>query len=359
MSQKQYKSPLHEMVNTTKTDFWNDSCSIAELEYALEYGAVGATTNPVIVGEVLKKEMHLYEDRIKEMIQEMPNATEDDIAWKLNEEMAVAGAKLLMPIYEVSKGQKGRISIQTNTKYYRDPELILEQAVGFHTLAPNVQVKMPVTKAGVKAVEEATYQGVSINATVSFTVPQALAVAEAVERGLKRREAEGKDTSLMHPVCTIMLGRIDDWLKFVADRDGIILDPACLEWAGVAIMKNAYKIYKEKGYRTQLLAAAYRNHHQWSELIGADMSLTIPHKWIKRFNHSDIKVENRIDQPVDTKIIEKLTQKLPDFIKAYEPNGMTVEEFDSFGAVNKTLLQFLGGYDDLVSMIRKYMVIVK
>lgn len=359
MSQSQYKSPLHEMVNKTNTDFWNDSCSIAELEYALEYGAVGATTNPVIVGEVLKKEMHLYEGRIKEMIQEMPNATEDEIAWRLNEEMAVAGAKLLIPIYEATKGQKGRISIQTNTKYYRNPELITNQAVHFHTLAPNIQVKMPVTKAGVEAVEEATYQGISINATVSFTVPQALAVAEAVERGLKRREAEGKDTSLMHPVCTIMLGRIDDWLKYVAERDGIILDPVCLEWAGVAIMKNAYKIYKERGYRTQLLAAAYRNHHQWSELIGGDISLTIPHKWIKRFNHSDITVENRIDQPVDTKMIEQLKKHLPDFIKAYEPDGMTVEEFDTFGAVNKTLQQFLGGYDDLVAMIRKYMVIIK
>lgn len=359
MSQKQYKSPLHEMACTTKTDFWNDSCSIAELEYALEYGAVGATTNPVIVGQVLKQEMHLYEDRIKEMIQEMPNASEDDLAWKLNEEMAVAGAKLLLPIYEATKGQKGRISIQTNTKYYRNPELLLQQTLHFHTLAPNIQVKMPVTKAGIKAIEEATYEGVSINATVSFTLPQALAVAEAVERGLKRREAEGKDTSLMHPVCTIMLGRIDDWLKFVVERDGIILDPVCLEWAGVAIMKKAYRIYQERGYRTQLLAAAYRNHHQWSELIGGDMALTIPHKWIKRFNHSDIVVKNRMDIPVDERMIDELSRKIPDFNKAYQEDGMTVEEFDSFGALNKTLLQFLGGYDELVSMIRKYMVVIK
>ncbi|MBZ4644514.1 MAG: transaldolase [Petroclostridium sp.] len=359
MSEKQYKSPLHEMASTTPTDFWNDSCSISELQYALEYGAVGATTNPVIVGEVLKKEMHLYKDRIKELIQEMPTATEDDIAWKLNEEMAVAGAKLLYPIYEQTKGQKGRISIQTNTKYYRNAELMTKQAVHFGNLAPNIQVKMPTTKAGIQAFEEATYHGVSINATVCFTVPQALAVAEAVERGLKRREQEGKDTSWMHPVCTIMVGRLDDWLKVVADRDGIIVDPECLEWAGVAAMKNAYRIYKERGYRTQLLAAAYRNHHQWSEFIGADMSLTIPHKWIKRFNHSDITVENRIDKPVDPKIIEQLTKHFPDFNKAYQPDGMTVEEFDTYGALSRTLLQFLAGYDELVRMIRDVMITVK
>ena len=54
-----------------------------------------------------------------------------------------------------------------------------------------MQVKAPVTAAGVQAIETATVAGVSINATVSFTVPQMLAVGEAIERGLKRREAAG------------------------------------------------------------------------------------------------------------------------------------------------------------------------
>lgn len=359
MCKSQYNSPLQEMASTTTTDFWNDSCSVSELQYAMEYGAVGATTNPVIVKEVLKKEMSSYKDRIIELIHEMPMATEDDIVWKLNEEMAMDGAKLLLSIYEESKGQKGRISIQTNTKYYRDTELMLQQALHFHDLAPNMQVKMPATRAGIKAYEEATYHGVSINATVSFTVAQALEVAEAVERGLKRREQEGKDSSMMHPICTIMVGRVDDWLKDVVERDGIIIDPACLEWAGVAVMKNAYKIYKEKGYRTQLLAAAYRNHHQWSEFIGGDISLTIPHKWIKRFNVSDITVINRIDEPVNPAIIEKLSKHIPDFNKAYQPDGMSIDEFDKYGVVNKTLLQFLRGYDELLNMIRGIMITVK
>lgn len=354
-----YKSSLHQMANTTPTDFWNDSCSISELEYAMEYGAVGATTNPVIVGEVLKKELEAYVDRIKELIEEMHDATEDDIAWKLNEEMAVAGSKLLEPIFNESKGQKGRISIQTNTKYYKNTKLMTEQAIYFGTLAPNIQVKMPVTKAGIKAFEEATYQGVSINATVSFSVSQALAVAEAVERGLKRREKEGKDTSMMHPVCTIMVGRVDDWLKVVAERDNIIVDPECLEWAGVAVMKNAYKIYKERGYRTQLLAAAYRNHHQWTQFIGADMAMTIPSKWIKRFNNFDVSIQNHIDVPVDPRILDQLTKNFPDFNKAYRIDGMTNEEFDTFGPVSKTLLQFLKGYDDLVALLRNIMITVK
>ena len=49
------RSPLHETVATTQTDYWNDSCSIEELTYAIANGAVGATSNPTIVGEVLQK----------------------------------------------------------------------------------------------------------------------------------------------------------------------------------------------------------------------------------------------------------------------------------------------------------------
>ncbi len=309
------------MSQTTQTDYWNDSCSIPELTYAIQRGAVGATTNPVIVKNVLEKEFESYEDRIYELIKDMPTATEDDIAWKLNEEMAITGAELLEPIFHEYNGLKGRISIQTNTKYYRDAEKLLAQALHFDTLAPNMQVKMPATAAGIKAFEEATYNGVSINATVSFTVPQALAVAEAVERGLERREAEGLDISTMNPVCTIMVGRLDDWMKAVVDRDHIIVDPECLEWAGVAAFKQAYKIYKEKGYRTQLLSAAYRNHMHWSEFIGGDVSQTIPYKWQKRFNGSTVTVEDRMDNPVKESYIKQLEEKIPDFVRAYEPDG--------------------------------------
>ena len=354
-----YKSPLHEMACETLTNFWNDSCAKAEIGYALEYGAVGATTNPVIVKSVLQNEMAFHEARIYELIRENPTATEDDIAWMMNEEMAVAGAKMLEPIFTASKGQKGRISIQTNTKFFKNAERMVQQAAGFHQLAPNMQVKVPATMAGILACEEATFQGISINATVCFTVSQALAVAEAVERGLKRRKEKGLDTSLMHPVCTIMVGRLDDWLKAAAERDGIVVDPACFEWAGIAVMKKAYQIYKQKGYRTHLLVAAFRNQHQWTEFIGGDISLTISHSWIKRFNASTIDIEKRIDNPVDPYIIKQLTDYISDFSKAYQPDGMVVEEFDIFGATRKTLMQFLGGYDELVTMIREKMFTTK
>jgi transaldolase len=351
-----YKSPLHKMTCTSLTELWNDSCSIEELKYAIENGAAGATANPVIVGEVLNKEMSLWTPRIRALIEENPFATEDDIAWKVTEEMTIRGAKLLEPVFEGSNGKKGRLSIQTNPKYYRNPQLMIDQAIHFNSLAPNIIVKLPVTEAGVKAIEEATYNGLSINATVCFTVSQCLAVAEAVERGLTRREKDRKDISSIGPVCTVMVGRLDDWLKVVAGRKGIVANPECLEWAGVAVMKRAYQIFKEREYKTRLLSAATRNHMHWSEFIGGDVVVTITHEWQRRFNSSDVAVIHRIDRPVEKKIISELSEKFDDFRRAYHENGIPVAEFADFGATRRTLRQFMEGYEKLVGQIRDFML---
>jgi hypothetical protein len=84
---------------------------------------------------------------------------------------------------------------------------MLEQGRRFDALGPNTQVKFPATVAGLAAIEEATFLGISINATVSFTVAQALAVGQAVDRGLTRRAAAGFDVSNITPVCTLMIGQ--------------------------------------------------------------------------------------------------------------------------------------------------------
>lgn len=336
------------------TEIWNDSCSIEELNYSIRNSAcTGATNNPVIVGNVLNKEMHLWKDRILEIFHENPKFSEIDVTWKLIEEMTQKGAELLYPIFEKYNKMKGRISIQVNPRNWRDAEKMWRQAVHFNDLAQNIIVKIPVTSAGIVAIEEATYRGVNINATVCFSVPQCIAVAEAVERGLTRRKNEGKDTNLMTPVCTLMVGRQDDWLKVVANKLDIIADPCIFEWAGVAAMKKTYKIFKDRKYRTRLLAAAYRNHLHWSELIGGDIILTMPYKWQVRFNNSNISIESRIDHPVDEKILHELRDKFPiEWKRAYEEDGMEIEEFDDYGASQRTLRGFLEGYDHLIARIR-------
>jgi transaldolase len=344
------------MTQTTPTCLWNDSADIKELNYAIENGAVGATCNPVIALGILKKDIATWRPRIEVVLHELPGATEDQIGWKLVEEMSIRAAKLLEPAFAEHAGRNGRLSIQTDPRYYRDPGAIVENAMAFSRLAPNMIVKIPATRAGIVAIEEVTYRGVSVNATVCFTLPQCIAVAESVERGLKRREREGKDIKSMGPVCTIMVGRLDDWLKVLLEKREITIDPGIVEWAGVAVFKKTYGIFRKRGYRVRLLSAAFRNHMHWSELIGADAVISPPSAWQRRFNAGDIEVRPRIDDPVDTKMVKQLLAHFPDFRRAYSEDGLANHEFDTFAPTVRTLRQFIAACTDLASLVRDVML---
>jgi transaldolase len=344
--------PLLTMTRTTPTRLWNDSADPAELTAAIGWGAVGATCNPVIALAALRAGGPRWRARIAELAAEQPQATESELGWLAVEELTVTAAALLEPAFEASGGRDGRLSIQTDPRLWRDADRLVEQAVHFDALAPNVIVKIPATSAGIVAIEEVTARGISINATVSFTVSQALAVADAVERGLRRREQAGRPGTGMGPVCTIMVGRLDDWIKVAAEKDKVTIDPGYFEWAGVAAFKQAYRLYSERGYRTRLLSAAFRNHMHWSQLIGGDVVISPPFAWQQRLNDSGIAAVPRIDDPVAPDVVETLYRQVGEFRRAYEPEGLTVAEFDAFGATRRTLRQFLAAAADLDSFVR-------
>ena len=115
---------------------------------------------------VLRQEMARWAPVLGQLIEDNPTATDDQIGWRLVEEISKNAASLLRPIYDEQAGRNGRLSIQTDPRFFRDTEAMVSQAVRFSQLAPNMIVKIPVTAAGIPAIEEATYRGVSINATV-------------------------------------------------------------------------------------------------------------------------------------------------------------------------------------------------
>ncbi len=345
-------APLLRMTQTTPTSLWNDSATPAELSASIGWGAVGATCNPVIALAALRADLPRWARRIREYAAAEPTATESQIGWQLVRELSVDAAALLRTAFDAHKGRNGRLSIQTDPRLHRDTQALVQQAVEFNDLADNVIVKIAATDPGIAAMEEITYRGISVNATVSFTVPQTIAVAEAIERGLERRERDGLDTSAMGPVCTIMVGRLDDWLKVVAQRDAIVLDPGYLEWAGVAVFKKAYAIYRERGFRTRLLSAAFRNHMHWSQLVGGEVVISPPFEWQVRLNASGIDPLPRIDEPVAAPVVETLYEKFADFRRAYDESGMEPAEFQDFGATRRTLRQFLGACAELELLVR-------
>jgi len=341
----------------TPTSLWNDSADPAELAASIAFGAVGATCNPVIAYTVIKNAIDTWGPRLREMADEHPTAGESELGWLAVEELSVQAATLLEPAFRASGGRDGRLSMQTDPRLHRDAAALVEQAVHFSGLADNIIVKIPATKVGIEAMEEATYRGVSINATVSFTVAQALAVGAAIERGLDRRTADGLENHEFGSVVTIMGGRLDDWLKAVAKRDHVLIEPGHLEWAGVAALKKAHHEFVARGYRSRILSAAFRNHLQWSELVGGDLVVSPPFQWQVDINANAVPAEHRIDVPVDQDVLDALSEKLPEeWHRAYDVDGMTIDEFERFGACVLTLRQFLEADAQLDSLVRDIIV---
>ena len=351
MSIEYTPGPLLDAARNTPTALWNDSSDPSELAQSISFGGVGATCNPTIAYTCINQRRDVWLPRIAELAKEMPDATESEIGWQVVRELSLEAAKLLEPIFKAENGRNGRLSMQTDPRLARSAKALADQAEEFHNLAKNIIVKIPATSVGIEAIEEATYRGVSVNVTVSFSVAQAVTTGEAIERGLKRREAEGKDTSQMGPVVTLMVGRLDDWIKEVAERDRMFLDPGHLEWCGIAAFKRAYQEFQKRGLRARMLSAAFRNVMHWSEFVGGDVVVSPPFQWAKLINDSDYKMEERMDIPVREDIMKTLLS-IPEFVRAYEPDGMTPEEFDTFGATAKTLRGFLQADADLDALVR-------
>lgn len=351
MSIEYTPGPLLDAARTTPTVLWNDSADPDELRQSIAFGGVGATCNPTIAYTCINQKKERWIPRIREIAKENPTLSESEIGWQVVREMSIEGAKLYEGIFEEHKGRNGRLSVQTDPRLARSAKALADQAEEFSKLAKNIIVKIPATKTGIEAIEDATYRGVSINVTVSFTVAQAVTAGEAIERGLKRREAEGKDVSTMGPVVTLMGGRLDDWLKIVAKRDRLFVDPGIFEWSGVAALKRAYREFQARGLRARVLSAAFRNVMHWSELVGGDLVVSPPFAWQQLINDSGYKVVSKIDDEVDPAIMKALLE-IPEFRRAYEPDGLAIDEFETFGATVRTLRGFLQSDEDLDGLVR-------
>jgi transaldolase len=140
------------------------------------------------------------------------------------------------------------------------------------------------------------------------------------------------------------------------EKHAISVEPGHLEWAGVAVFKKTYQLFRKRGYRIRLLSAAFRNHMHWSELIGAEAVISPPYAWQKRLNASGVEVSSRIADPVDPEVVDALVRHFPDFRRAYSEDGIAVDDFDRFPPTRRTLRQFIAACGDLASLVRDVML---
>ena len=338
-----------------QTDIWMDGFEVADHEYALAHGSVGVTTSPTWVADMVDHELAQQTPYIQSLIRRHPEMNEQEILWQFTLDMAKERSGIMLPLFDREGPHKGRFSVQVNVYDYQNADKMVRMAEQVHAQNRNMQVKIPATSAGIKAIEEATYRGVSVMATACVSVSQAIAIGEAIERAFARREAEGLSNDQLNPVCACLLGVQEQWLSDYAVSRDLAIDPAAFTWAGAALVKKTYAIYKERGFHTRLLVAWYRHMRHWSEYIGGDIIMTIPAEWQKRFETCDIEIKDYMSRPVPEEMMFWL-RKLPPFMQAYEADALKAEDFDSFAPVICILRFFIAYYEQAVHQVRDIML---
>ncbi len=327
---------LNWVIENTRTSWWHDSADPAELQLGLDRGATGVTTNPFLSALAMSKNRALWSAEAEAVLAR--NLGAEEKAEELMKIVVTRAAAMYRPIYEQSGGRSGFVCGQVNPSRAGDREAMLAMARRYRTWAPNIAVKLPAAAAGLDVLEECIAEGITATATVSFTVPQAIAIAERCRSGRQRALARGIEPGKCFAV--IMIGRTDDYLREVAQDNGVAVSEADIRQSGLAVTKRAYRIYRERGYEAVLLVAALRGDYHLTELAGADLIMSIapaPQEW---FVHRDHPREERIEKEIPAEVLERLAA-MPEFRKAYEPDGMAPQDFISYGVSQRTLCQFV------------------
>ncbi|MHB9034491.1 MAG: transaldolase family protein [Anaerolineae bacterium] len=322
------------LVKETPTKWWHDSADPAELSKALTMGISGVTTNPVLTNRAIRSNPGHWDTA---------GATKgitdpEERAQVLYELVARETAGRLEPIYRTSGGNDGYVCAQVNPSRAGERERMLVMARRFHNFAPNIAVKLPVTAAGLDVLEECVASGITVTATISFTVPQVLAVAERHRTASLRAEKNGIVPGKCFAV--VMVGRVDDYLREIAADAQADVRESDIVQAGIAIVKRAYQIFQQKGYTAVLLPAALRGVNQMQELAGARLVMSIHPKVQAMILTANLVREERINVPVADDVLARLST-LTEFKKAYEPDGLAPEQFAAFGLTQRTLSQFI------------------
>ena len=335
------------------TEFWHDSAEPAEIRRAVTWGATGITTNPVLMYRAARSSAARWDVEIEARARRNPASDVQEICWAVIRGIAQENAAILAPVYDRTAGWTGRICVQVDPTKSDDAAAMIAQGATINRWAKNLLIKIPVTAAGLAAIEGLTAQGISTVGTLSYSVPQVVAVAEAFRRGLARARQGGVEASRVRNYAVIMTGRLDDHLRDVAREEKIDVPEGFITYAGEAVTKKAFAIFQARKYEGTLLLASFRPYHDPGDFIGGPYVVSVPLDIEDKMAAQSVPSKPGIESPVPAEIIQTLSSKLPDFIRAYEEEGMPPEAFDRFGPVVKTLTQFIGGYRDLQAHVRE------
>ncbi len=329
--------------NETKTRFWINNPSEREIKLALEQGAVNCTTNPAFCSKLISSEPEYLQQVIDDVIKEYPDI--EEAAKVVYQRASKRIMEFFCPIYEESKGTEGFVTMQDDPRKDEDTESIINAALENRKLGKNFMVKIPVIKGGIEAIEGCVEENIPICATEVFSISQAVYMCEKYTEAVKRT---GNSPRFF---ITHISGIFDEYLKKYALRENIKIDSGLIDSAGLSVARKEYAILKKMGYKTTLLGGGARGPHHFTGLAGGSVHITINWSTAEEIINSGVTVENTLDTEISSTIIDELKEKFEDYRKAYDEDGLQVDEFAGFGPVQLFRNSFLKGWYLLLAEI--------
>src|SRR2546430_13118194 len=229
---------LHELGQSLWLDnITRDLLDSGTLErYIDELSVTGLTSNPTIFDHAIKNSA-AYDAAIRAKVRNGISA--EALFFELALDDLGPAADLFRPIHDRTDGVDGWVSLEVSPLLAYDTASTLAAAKALFGRAKlrNLLIKIPGTRQGLPAIEEAIFAGVSVNVTLLFSREHYLAAAEAFLRGIERRI----DAGLKSDIGSVASGFVSRWDAAVAGKV-----PAALNnKLGIAIAKRTYKAYRE------------------------------------------------------------------------------------------------------------------
>ena len=327
----------------TPTRFWVNNPSQSDTEQAIAAGAVACTTNPSYCAKLLQSEPAYIRGVIDRVVQEVKD--NDEAAERVYHEAAARIMRLFLPVYERSQGTLGFVTIQDDPRADDDTEHIVDVTMRCCTLGPNFMTKIPVIDSGMAAIEELVTRNIPICATEVFAVSQAVAMSEAYERAA-RKSGHRPPFYLTH-----ITGIFDQYMAETVKAERIAIAPAILQQAGCILARRQYAVIKQRFPAMVMLGGGARGTHHFTEFVGGAMHVTINWSTAEELIAANLPVTSRIDAATPAEVVQELRAKVPGFRRAYDDDGLTVQEFKDFGPLMYFRAMFLNGYARLLDEV--------
>ena len=300
----------------------------------------GCTTNPPLSLTAVKNDLPFWNEWVDNLIRSNPGLTQYEYFWQTYREVIRRGAEMMLPIWEASGGRFGYISGQLNPRLLTETDKMIEQAKEIRAISPNLMIKVPASTQGVEVVKALTSMAIPTNVTTCFTLPQIWAVANAAKEGLALAEKNKVDMSKWRAVITMMIGRLTEHpaLDQQAARRGITFTWADKHWLGIYIFRKAFKLLKDNGMPSKMLACSMRDgpmvggkYHFWDvEKIAGDIVYTMPpyvlEPLFQRCEDLLFREEILFDD-VPEEVLRK-ARKIPYVLQSWDENGMELDQFN-------------------------------